>query len=100
MSYVLIAVALLGFYLVVVWLKALLDEETPPKTRYCEDCPNGFCTEEPKSADCMKWRREHEYHTGELRIIRYRRVTPWFHSIETQELIDQIMKEEKNHDDG
>lgn len=45
---------------VIVYLiiTVILDDAIPKDYEYCHDCNQGFCTETPKSKDCLKWQEE------------------------------------------
>lgn len=53
------AIMMLEFFRALI--ESFLDDDEGIKEyyRYCEGCPNGFCTFDPKSKDCIKWEEEH-----------------------------------------
>ena len=58
---ILIVSLLTFFHFVIVWIK--IAEDTYPddyqdEYEYCNDCPYGFCMENPKSDECIKWQKE------------------------------------------
>lgn len=57
---ILLALALLCLILS-VWVDAM--DKDRGDDDYCHGCYQGFCTEDPKSDKCKKWRDEHERKT-------------------------------------
>lgn len=56
-----ILLCIIIFEFVIFGLKYLLDETEENKEYYrlCDNCPAGFCMEDPNSEECKKIRREH-----------------------------------------
>lgn len=51
---IILLLAVVAYFIISV----LTDDPLPDDYNYCYNCNYGFCTETPKSKNCMKWQEE------------------------------------------
>ena len=60
-------IIILGLYLYLFLIVSWIDliDNSDEDYEYCDNCKHGFCTEDPRSNQCQKWREQHNENQGE-----------------------------------